>query len=144
MEDDPAAAFCDLFPEIYLHFCRRHDAASASKRLTPQQDAVLQHLALSGPLSVGEMSKHLARAQSVVSEIVDGMVDRALLERMQDAQDRRRTLVWLTDEGRDALRRRREVLDAGRVRRAMRALSPGLRASLIEGMRGLVRAAPTK
>src|SRR5580700_9403094 len=115
---DPAAAFCDLFPAVYLRFCRRHDASRPRTRLTPQQDAVLHHLAMSGPLTVGEMARHFARAQSVVSEIVGGLEKKSLLERMQDARDRRRTLVWLTDEARQVLVRRQQVLDPARVAQA--------------------------
>jgi DNA-binding MarR family transcriptional regulator len=139
--DDAAAAFCKLFPAVYLRFCRRHDDETRANRLTPQQDAVLHHLAMSGPLTVGEMSRHFARAQSVVSEIVDGMEERGFLERMRDARDRRRTLVWLTDEAREALARRRQVLDPARVAQAMRALPPERRKALVETLSALVRAA---
>jgi DNA-binding MarR family transcriptional regulator len=141
--DDAASAFCELFPAVYLAFCRRHDERSKSARLTPQQDAVLQHLAFSGPLTVGEMSRHFARAQSVVSEIVDGLENKGLLERMRDARDRRRTLVWLTDEAQEVLQRRNEVLDPTRVGRAMESLAPERREILIDGLRALVRAAET-
>jgi DNA-binding MarR family transcriptional regulator len=137
--DDAAAAFCELFPAVYLRFCRRHERASKT-RLTPQQDAALHHLAMSGPLTVGEMARHFVRAQSVVSEIVDGLEAKGLLERMRDARDRRRTLVWITDEARDVLARRAEVLDAARVRRAMRSLPDGQRRALVDAMRALVRA----
>jgi DNA-binding MarR family transcriptional regulator len=68
---DEAAAFCALFPALYLRFCRQRD--DGETRLTRQMDGVLHHLAMSGPLTVGEMACHFARAQSVVSEIVDGM-----------------------------------------------------------------------
>jgi DNA-binding MarR family transcriptional regulator len=139
--DDAASAFCELFPALYLRLCLRHDDEPTRARLTPQQDAVLHHLAMSGPLTVGEMSRHFARAQSVVSEIVDGLEDKGLLERMRDERDRRRTLVWLTDDARELLQRRRQVLDPARVGRAMRSLPPERRASLIEGLRALVRAA---
>ena len=138
--DDAAASFCELFPAVYLHLCRRQGRAETKTRLTPQQDAALQHLALSGPLTVGELARHFARAQSVVSEIVDGMEHKGLLERMRDARDRRRTLVWLTDEGRRVLASRAEVLDPARVARAMRALPSSQRKALILAMRALVRA----
>ena len=69
--DDAASAFCELFPELYVRLCRRHDDESRRARLTPQQDAVLHHLAMSGPLTVGEMSRHFARAQSVVPGVCD-------------------------------------------------------------------------
>jgi DNA-binding MarR family transcriptional regulator len=138
--DDAAAAFCELFPAVYVRFCRRHEPGKSRTRLTPQQDAALHHLAMSGPLTIGEMAAHFARAQSVVSEIVDGLEHKGLLERMRDARDRRRTLVWLTDEARDVLSRRAEVLDPALVARAMRALTPGERKNLVDAMRALVRA----
>jgi DNA-binding MarR family transcriptional regulator len=138
---DAAAAFCELFPAVYLRFCRRHERRGSKTRLTPQQDATLHHLAMSGPLTIGEMARHFARAQSVVSEIVDGLEAKGLLERMRDARDRRRTLVWLTDEAREVLARRAQVLDPARVERAMRSLPERQRKALVEAMRALVRAA---
>jgi hypothetical protein len=36
---------------------------------------VLSHLAVAGPLTVGEAAVHLGRAQSVVSEIVDALAE---------------------------------------------------------------------
>ena len=60
---ESAREFGELFPAVYLRFHRRdgkqRELASASR-------AVLQHLTLTGPLTVGEMAKHLSRAQSVV------------------------------------------------------------------------------
>jgi DNA-binding MarR family transcriptional regulator len=143
--NDAAGAFCDLFPEVYLRFCRRHDdPRTRGERLTPQQSAVLAHLTMSGPLTVGEMAEHFSRAQSVVSEIVGGLVEKRLLERMRDARDRRRTLVWLTEEARGLMARRREVLDPARVARAMDALSPAQRTTLVDAMRALVDAGTPK
>jgi DNA-binding MarR family transcriptional regulator len=134
-----ADAFCALYPAVYVRFCRRgrDDAA----RLTPQMDAVLHHLAMSGPLTVGEMAQHFGRAQSVVSEIVAGMAERGLLETMKDARDRRRTLVWLTDQAHDVMARRSQVLDPRLVAAAMKKLKAGDRNQLVEGMRALVQAA---
>jgi DNA-binding MarR family transcriptional regulator len=139
MRDDAGAQFAELFPEVYrrLHARRGKD----SVRLTPQMMAVMMHLSMSGPLTVGEMARHLERAQSVVSEIVDGLVAKGLLERMPDARDRRRTLVWLTDAAHEAMRRDRDVLDPARLARAMSALSDAERRGLLDGMRALVRAA---
>jgi DNA-binding MarR family transcriptional regulator len=70
---------------------------------------VLEHLALAGPLTIGEAAAHLHRAQSVVSEIVSHLERQDMLERESDPADRRRTLIWLTTTGRDTLRRQREV-----------------------------------
>jgi DNA-binding MarR family transcriptional regulator len=139
---DEAAAFCALFPALYLRFCRQRD--DGETRLTRQMDGVLHHLAMSGPLTVGEMACHFARAQSVVSEIVDGMEKKGLLERMRDSRDRRRTLVWLTDAARQVLARRQQVLDPARVARAMRRLPEATRTTLNDSLRALVHAADTE
>jgi DNA-binding MarR family transcriptional regulator len=96
---------------------------------------------MSGPLTIGEMARHFARAQSVVSEIVDGLERKGLLERMRDARDRRRVLVWLTDEARETLTRRGQVLDADRVAQAMRRMPAARRLQLVDSMRALVAAA---
>jgi DNA-binding MarR family transcriptional regulator len=139
---DAADAFCTLFPAVYVRFCRRHD--NRDVRLTPQMDAVIHHLAMSGPLTIGEMARHFDRAQSVVSEIVNGMQKKRLLERMRDERDKRRVLVWLTDEARAVLARRAQVLDPDRVDAAMRRLASKQRDGLIDGLRALVDAATSK
>src|SRR4051794_16574804 len=104
---DPAAAYAELFPAVYLRFHRRDDRRSD---LSAASRAVLQHLAQSGPLTVSEMARHLDRAQSVVSELVDGLERRGWLERVRDGRDRRRTLVWLSDAGSELVARDRDVL----------------------------------
>jgi hypothetical protein len=91
-----AERFAGLFRAIYLTFHRRDGPRN---ELSGASRAVLQHLAMSGPLTVGEAAVHLDRAQSVVSEIVDGLTRKDLLERERDPGDRRRTLVWLTPAG---------------------------------------------
>ncbi len=72
-----AEAYGELFQQVYLHFHRRdakHSQLSAASR------AVLVHLGLSGPLTVGEAARHLGRAQSVVSDIVQQLHVKGLLE----------------------------------------------------------------
>lgn len=134
-----AAALAELFPAIYLrlharHFKRGHRANSAGI-------AVLQHLAMAGPLTVGEAAQHFARAQSVVSEIVDRLAAAGLVERMRDERDRRRVLVWLTATGFDELERDRQVLSPQHVLAAVQRMKPAARRALVEGMRALVAAA---
>jgi DNA-binding MarR family transcriptional regulator len=133
-----ARAYAALFPAVYLRFHRRdgkrRDLSGASR-------AVLLHLAQTGPLTVGECARHLGRAQSVVSEIVDQLEANRLLARVRDEADRRRVLVWLTDEGRSRLTDEQEVLSVDALERAMASMKPRERAMLIEGTRALVEAA---
>ncbi len=137
---DPAAdaeTFSELFRQLYLRFHRRdakHSQLSAASR------AVLIHLSLTGPLTVGEAALHLDRAQSVVSEIVQQLERKGLLEREPDPADRRRTLVWLTPAGFELLRQDREVLSSHLLERAMGAMAPADRGALLDALRALIAA----
>jgi DNA-binding MarR family transcriptional regulator len=102
---------------------------------------VLEHLALAGPLTIGEAAAHMHRAQSVISEIVTHLERDGLLERENDPGDRRRTLIWLTPGGHEALRRDREVLDVDLLARAMTRLPPGQADAVNAAMRALIDSA---
>jgi DNA-binding MarR family transcriptional regulator len=133
-----AERFSELFRAVYLTFHRRDAPRS---QLPGASRAVLEHLALAGPLTVGEAAAHLSRAQSVISEIVSHLERQGLLEREDDPADRRRTLIWLTPDGHEVLRRERDVLGVDLLTRAMARLPPGQADGLIEGLRALVGAA---
>ena len=130
-----AERFADRFRAVYLTFHRRD---GPREQLPGASRAVLEHLALAGPLTVGEAATHLARAQSVVSEIVTHLERQGLLERESDPADRRRTLIWLTPDGHEMLRRDREVLGVDHLARAMARLPPGRADQLNAGLRALV------
>lgn len=130
--------FCEAFPETFLAFHRRDGRRS---ELTNASRAVLQHLALTGPVSIGEAARHLERAQSVVSDIVSQLESHGLLEREPDPDNRRHTLVWLTATGFERLRADADVLDRRRVAEAMDQLDETTQRALIDGLRALVAAA---
>jgi DNA-binding MarR family transcriptional regulator len=137
---EQAERFAALFRALYLTYHRRDgprsDMPGASR-------AVLTHLAVTGPLTVGEAATHLGRAQSVVSEIVDGLERKGLLERERDPADRRRTLVWLTGAGQDALRRDGEVLALDAIAAALARMPADTRSGLLSGASALLAAAPS-
>ena len=137
---EDAERFAALFRAIYLTYHRRDGPRSD---LPGASRAVLTHLAVTGPLTVSEAAVHLGRAQSVVSEIVDGLARKGLLERERDPDDRRRTLVWLTGEGQEVLRRDGEVLAVDALAAALRRLPAEVRAGLLTGASALLAAAPT-
>jgi DNA-binding MarR family transcriptional regulator len=130
-----AERFAELFRAVYLTFHRRDGPRG---QLAGASRAVLEHLALAGPLTVGEAAAHLDRAQSVVSEMVAHLERQGLLEREADPADRRRTLIWLTPAGHEALRRDREVLSVDQLARALAGLPPAQADDLIAGLRDLV------
>jgi len=137
-EQARAERFAELFRAVYLTFHRRDRPRS---ELSGASRAVLEHLALAGPLTIGEAATHMRRAQSVISEIVTHLERDGLLARENDPGDRRRTLIWLTPGGQDALRRDREVLDVALLARAMARIPPGQASTLNAAMRALIESA---
>ncbi|MFT3859922.1 MarR family winged helix-turn-helix transcriptional regulator [Micropruina sp.] len=136
-----ADSFCELFPQVYLAFHRRDGRRS---ELTNASRAVLTHLAGSGPITVGAAARHLDRAQSVVSDIVTQLEGHGLLEREPDPEDRRRTLVWLTEAGINRLRADADVLDRTLVAHAMEQLDDTTRHELIDALKSLIAVARRK
>ncbi|HET7013713.1 MAG TPA: MarR family winged helix-turn-helix transcriptional regulator [Streptosporangiaceae bacterium] len=135
-DTESAREFEQLFRAVYLTFHRRDAPRS---QLPNASLAVLEHLALAGPLTIGEAAAHLRRAQSVVSEIVSHLERQGLLERESDPADRRRTLIWLTPDGQAILRRQREVLSAELLTSALGRLPPDQVDTLLATLRALVQ-----
>ena len=131
-----ADAFEVAFGQIYLRFHRRDGKRS---ELSGASRAVLTHLSLAGPLTVGQMADHLDRAQSVVSDIVSGLEAKGLLAREKDPANRRRTLVWLTDGGLAVLAADRRVLSVELLADSVAELTPTERAALLRGTQTALR-----
>jgi DNA-binding MarR family transcriptional regulator len=132
-----AGSFAHSFPAVYLRFHRRDEKGS---QVPTASRAVLQHLALSGPVTVGELCDHLDRAQSVVSDIVAHLELKGLVERQDDPDDRRRRLVWLSPGGRNFLQHDQEILSVELLRSAIAEMAPADRAALARGMQALLAA----
>lgn len=87
----------------FLHFSEEQAQAAG---ITPQQHLVLVVVRghRSHPrLTMGELAEALHLRQSSVSLLVDRMVKRGLLHRKEDPTDRRRTIVFPTEEGKRVL-----------------------------------------
>jgi DNA-binding MarR family transcriptional regulator len=67
--------------------------------LAPSQSRPLGILARHGAMRLSELSEHLHIAPRSATEVVDGLEQRGLVERRPDPNDRRATLVALTDHG---------------------------------------------
>jgi DNA-binding MarR family transcriptional regulator len=137
-DTEPAGEFEQLFRAVYLSFHRRDAPRS---QLQNASLTVLEHLAMAGPLTVGEAAAHLNRAQSVVSEIVSHLERQGLLERESDPADRRRTLIWLTPAGQTTLRRQRLVLSEELLTSALGRMPPDQVDALLAALRTLVQSA---
>ena len=138
--DVAAKEFAAIFPEMYRRFHRR--VRPTEYQLTNESLAIVQHLADSGPLTVTEAARHMDRSQAAMSEQITRLVERGLLARMQDERDRRRTLVWLTEKGRQTLETARSVLSTKLLVRAFDQISSADRRRLIEAARKLLDTKP--
>jgi MarR family transcriptional regulator, organic hydroperoxide resistance regulator len=67
------------------------------------QLAALYALADSGTMTVADLADTLGRSQSAVSRLADGLVQRQLIERNQDTEDRRQRTLTLTGRGKALL-----------------------------------------
>jgi DNA-binding MarR family transcriptional regulator len=63
------------------------------------QLAALYALADGGTMTVADLADTLCRSPSAVSRLVDGLVQRQLVERRQDVEDRRQRTLALTGRG---------------------------------------------
>jgi DNA-binding MarR family transcriptional regulator len=142
---DPAA-FADRFAQahqdIYLHAVRR--VRDKREQLTRETAAFLLHLAEAGPMTLTELSRHLSRAPSTLSEMVDHLAAKDLIRREPDPQDGRRALIWLTAHGRETQAREMYALDREHLRRAAQRLPPERRALLTELLGEVIAALKTE
>jgi DNA-binding MarR family transcriptional regulator len=69
------------------------------------QLAALYALADSGTMTISDMADTIGRSPSTVSRLVDSLVERQLVERRQDSEDRRLRTLALTGRGKAVLGR---------------------------------------
>lgn len=109
-------------------------------RLGFTQLAALYVLADSGTTTVADLADAIGRSPSATSRLVDGLVRRRLVERRQEAEDRRQRSLWLTQRGHAILR----VVDRGRADQfltAVRALPAPERKLIAMGVAALATGA---
>jgi DNA-binding MarR family transcriptional regulator len=98
----------------------------------------MQKLAEGPAASLGELARRTFTDPSSVSVVVTRLVERGLVTRTVDSDDRRRVLIALTPQGRAVVRRAPRAAQA-RLVAAAQALPERQLASLSSGLRALVR-----
>ena len=111
---------------------RAFDEGSLGERHFPP----LIVLSLEGPMSVSELADRVGRTVATTSLLVGELSRAGLVERSEDEQDRRRTIVSLSEEIRKLAEPRIQEHLAP-FRRTLNRLSPAARAQFMEGMRVL-------
>jgi MarR family transcriptional regulator, organic hydroperoxide resistance regulator len=102
--------------------------------LTGPQVTVMACLVTGGPMTLTELSRTLGMGHSTASGIVDRLQARGLVRRTQDATDRRRTQITVTEQVTRYLRELEEG-PSGRLAAALALSSTEQRRAIREGLR---------
>src|SRR3982751_325559 len=90
--DEAVRLIGELYPAVYHRLHSRWE--KGERRPTAET------LAARPPAAAGSAApRHSRRAQSAVSALIDRLERAGHVARFPDARDRRRPLVWMTDEG---------------------------------------------
>jgi DNA-binding MarR family transcriptional regulator len=108
-------------------------------RLGGRHVAVLSHVASEGPRTVGDLARGLGLSLPAASKLVRDLEDHHLLERREDPDDRRRTIVELGEPNAAHVRRWLHSRD-GPLQQALEALTPAERAGFLKGLDALASA----
>jgi len=92
-----------------------------------------------GALTVSGFAKQVGTKPSAASILIERMVKGGYVERQQDAQDRRRMIIVLSDKGRSLVDRLQQR--PARLRELLERLRPEELAGLAAGLLALARAA---
>jgi DNA-binding MarR family transcriptional regulator len=140
--EQAAARVGRLFPELYRRYHWANRVSGADLPVTRRALEVLQHLAASGPLTVGEQAEHMGLRRNSVSELLQRLEAKGLVARIRDERDERKVLVWLTEAGRTVISRVGQVLAPDLLAERMAAMSAEERAVVVRGLELLTAAQP--
>jgi DNA-binding MarR family transcriptional regulator len=144
--ESPPGVEDDLIELTSLVPVTLHDLKNAVPAPMPMRDAMersslgkrhasaLLAVAAAEPIGVSELAKRLGLLLSSTSTIVGELSRAGMVERAEDELDRRRTIVRVHEDYRDAMEGWLEVAIAP-FRTALERLSPEARAHFMEGWR---------
>ena len=124
----PAAHSAELSDALHDFFRAARRARGREARrpagdgLSLAQYLLLEPLA-EGPLTNGQLAENAGVAPPTATRMVDGLLERGLVSRLEDPADRRAVLISLTTAGRKALTAKLREYDSRR-RRIGAALEP--------------------
>lgn len=98
-DEDSDESLSEAFWGVARAFRHLSKDASEPWDVTPSQARALGVLMHHGVMRLSELSDHLRIAPRSTTEVVDALEERGLIERQPDPNDRRATLVKLTESG---------------------------------------------
>lgn len=99
MAEDEEDSLPDAFWSVARQLRHLSRETLAPWDISPSQSRPLGVLTRHGVMRLSELAEHLRIAARSATEVVDDLERRGFVERRQDPNDRRATLVSLTDEG---------------------------------------------
>jgi MarR family transcriptional regulator, organic hydroperoxide resistance regulator len=118
---------------LWRDLLRNPHADAEQYGMTGPQVTVMACLVSRGPLTLTELSRTLGMSHSTASGIVDRLQSRGLVRRAEDAADRRRTSIEVTEAVRRYVRELEEG-PSGRLVRVLAAATPTQRAAIKKGL----------
>jgi DNA-binding MarR family transcriptional regulator len=100
-DEDRDETLSEAFWAVARHLRRLSRETLAPWDITPSQSRAIGVLRRHGTMRLSELSEHLRIVARSTTEVVDGLQERGLVERLPDPHDRRATLVRLTPAGND-------------------------------------------
>ena len=119
----------DLNRQVQLH---RLDAWEELDLTIPQLKTLIL-LERAGPLRMGNISMYLSRALSATTTVVDRLVEKGLVNRSTDPDDRRVVLCELTDSGHDRIVRFWRI-GQGRIQDVANQMEPEQLVTVVRGL----------
>ena len=107
------AAAHTLHTSILLKSMLEERLHEAEGLLLADHEALLNIGHATEPLRMTDIAHRLVLSRGGTTKVIDRLESMGYVARRADADDRRATVVELTDAGRDALNRARPVIDAG-------------------------------
>ena len=99
MADDDPEALSDAFWSVARRLRHRSRDNLAQWDISPSHSRALAVLTRHGAMRLRDLSEHLHIAARSTTEVVDALQARGLVRRQPDPDDRRATVVQLSEEG---------------------------------------------
>ncbi len=96
---DNYLSLCGLLKAVAATCERELNEALADLGISHCQASILAQISKSGPVTMSAVSKELCCHKSNVTQVVDGLVAKDLLERVASKEDRRMSTLVLTRKG---------------------------------------------
>ncbi len=130
---ESAREVLDVVPMVF-RVIRSELRKYGAKEMSMPQFRTLAFVYRKERASLSEVADHIGLKLPTMSTLVDGLVDRGLIRRREDPEDRRRMTLTLTEQGRSGFESAREATIANLEDR-LRQLSPSDRATITASMR---------